>query len=368
MWHLVLKLCRSAFARPRPQAPRRRGLRLRLEKLEDRMTPSSFNSATVSDLIADINAANRQGGANTIALTAPTTTPYNLTAVDNTTNGATGLPVITPGDNLTILGNGDTLARSAGAPAFRLLDVVSGASLTLASLMLQGGLAFGSAASAEGGTLYNQGALTLNGVTVQNNIAQGNGGASHAGLQPAQAGQNAAGGGIYSSGSLTLEGASLIQNNQALGGHGSYNYAGPGGNAFGGGVYVAAGTVNMTDATLSSNVAQGDNGGFSFYFSFFRSAGGAGGNGFGGGLYVSSGSVSMNKVTMSSNTVQGRQGGAGGYGGGYTYYSGGAGGDGFGGGLYAAGGSVRLQSDTVTGNAANGGLGGSKFPSGISGL
>src|SRR5205807_1411286 len=71
---------------------RRRGLRLRLEQLEDRHLPSSYTAASVSDLIADINAANLAGGSNTIALVAGN--PFSLTAVNNTTDGRTGLPVI----------------------------------------------------------------------------------------------------------------------------------------------------------------------------------------------------------------------------------------------------------------------------------
>ena len=43
----------------RPTAPR---FRPRLELLEDRMLPSTFYAATASDLIADIKAANLQGG------------------------------------------------------------------------------------------------------------------------------------------------------------------------------------------------------------------------------------------------------------------------------------------------------------------
>src|SRR5271166_1558859 len=206
MSHSVLKLWRSASARNRPQAPQRRHLRLRLEQLEDRLVPSTFNAATVSDLIADIKAANKAGGANTINLTAPPTAPYILAAVDNTTDGATGLPVIAAKDNLIIVGNGDTVARSTatGTPAFRLFDVASRASLTLQNLTLQGGLAFGSGVSAEGGAIYNQGTLDLNGVAVQNNVAQG------------RVAQPASGGGIYSGGSLTLEGNTKVQNNQAL--------------------------------------------------------------------------------------------------------------------------------------------------------
>jgi hypothetical protein len=54
-----------------PQTGPRHRARLGIEQLEDRLTPSNFTAATVSDLIADINAANRQGGTNTITLSAP---------------------------------------------------------------------------------------------------------------------------------------------------------------------------------------------------------------------------------------------------------------------------------------------------------
>ncbi len=76
---------------------------------------------TSADLIADISLANATPGANTITLAAATTAPYILTAVDNTTDGATGLPLIAANDNLTIAGYGDTIERStaSGTPAFR---------------------------------------------------------------------------------------------------------------------------------------------------------------------------------------------------------------------------------------------------------
>src|SRR6516162_4225966 len=81
------------------------------EVLEVRSLVSSYTAASVSALVADINAANANGGANTITLAAKTT--FDLTAVNNTTNGANGLPVIsgTIGpDNLTIVGTGgDTI-------------------------------------------------------------------------------------------------------------------------------------------------------------------------------------------------------------------------------------------------------------------
>jgi hypothetical protein len=127
--------------------------RPRLEALEDRTLLNSYFAATAADLITDIGLANQAGGTNTITLSAAPSSPYTLTAVDNSTDGATGLPVITAGDNLTIVGNGDTIGRStaSGTPAFRLLDVAAGATLTLQGLTLTNGLASGSGVSAQGG-------------------------------------------------------------------------------------------------------------------------------------------------------------------------------------------------------------------------
>jgi hypothetical protein len=177
--------------------------------------PATYKVITAAGLVKAIGAANAAGGSNTIILLAQTSSPYVLTKVNNTTDGATALPVIAAGDTLTILSRGDTIERSSTAPAMRLFAVASGASLTLKGITLEGGLAFGSGVSAEGGAIYSQGTLTLNGVTVQSNVAQGSAGVSGG------AGQNAAGGGIYASGgSVTLSGGTLLQDNQALGGSG----------------------------------------------------------------------------------------------------------------------------------------------------
>src|SRR5437868_4290565 len=112
------------------RATGRRGPRLGLEPLEDRAVPASFTAASVGDLIADINAANQTAESDTITLVAGNT--FTLNAVDNTTDGPAGLPVIAANENLTILGSGDTIERSSatGTPAFRLFDVPAGASLT----------------------------------------------------------------------------------------------------------------------------------------------------------------------------------------------------------------------------------------------
>ena len=156
-------------------AARLKKARFTLEPLEARALLASYSAATVTALIADINAANTAGGANTITLTAPTTSPYVLSLVNNYTNGANGLPAIAAKDNLTILGNGDTIERHRGENAFnfRLVDVGAGASLTLGNLTLAyGSTKGGCGMPADGGAILNQGALTLSDVTVQQNIAQ----------------------------------------------------------------------------------------------------------------------------------------------------------------------------------------------------
>jgi hypothetical protein len=354
MWfHTLLASWKSGRSRVRPHPrPAHRRTRLVLEHLENRTLPSNYSAASVSALIADINTANNAGGSNTITLTAPTTSPYVLTAVDNATDGPTGLPVISGGmktDNLTVIGNGDTIERSTapGTPAFRLFAVAAG-SLTMQNLTLQGGVALGSYVSAEGGGIYNQGTLTLSGVIVQDNSAEGTG----VNTGP---GENAAGGGIYSSGYLTLD-STTVQHNLALGGNGGPGFleraGGDGGNAFGGGVDVARGTAILTNATLSSNTAWGGQGGNNP-----DGDGGNGGNGLGGGLMdgywssdtVTGGGVSVVNSTLSFNAAQGGQAGNQTHASVYIY-----GGHGFGGGAEVDAGGLTLSSDTISSNGAEG--------------
>ena len=66
---------------------RRKKAGMFLEQLEGRALLPNYTAPTVSALIADINAANTAGGANTITLTAPTTSPYRPW---NNTTGANG--------------------------------------------------------------------------------------------------------------------------------------------------------------------------------------------------------------------------------------------------------------------------------------
>lgn len=272
-------LRRTARSRPTRVPPaRRHALRLHVESLGDRTVPSAFTAASVSDLIADINAANLAGGSNTITL-APGTT-FSLTAVNNYTDLRNGLPVIAANDNLTVVGNDDTIERSAGGPTlpFRLFDVAVGASLTLENLTLQNGLATGPAGVGRGGAVYNHGTLILDSVTLLNNTARGSDGLLLRGSTPG-GGAPGAGGGIYSNGALTVRGCT-IANNAAIGGGaaggGSPFWPANGGNGFGGGLYVAGGSVSVTDSSVTGNIAQGG----------YGNSTGKPGQGVGGGLYI----------------------------------------------------------------------------------
>lgn len=353
--------------------------RPRLEALEDRCLPSNYTAGSVPALITDINAANQAGGTNTINLTDNTT--FDLTAVNNTTNGVNGLPIISGGgkkvaaDNLTIIGNGDIIQRDSAAPAFRLFDVASGGSLTLENVTLQGGLAFGSGTAADGGAIYNLGTLTLINTIVQDNTAQGSNGAAGAiknrnQIIAPQAGADAEGGGIWTNGTVKLENGTLIgitngyyplygQGNKALGGHGGAAggqlgmNGGAGGGGFGGGLYQAGGSVTVTDATLAGNVAVGGYGGSDYARS---SISGYGGGASGGGLYIASGTLVMSSNdTVKTNWAMGGNGGqffAG------NSHEGGTGGAGSGGGIYVGSGTVTLQSVALLSNRAQGGDGG----------
>ena len=158
--------------------------------------------------------------------------------MNNTTTGSlnygnTGLPVIAAKDNLTILGNGDTIERSTatGTPDFRLLRVASGGSLTLENLTLQGGMI-------EGDGLRNQVCSCMGAGGRRRHLHPGHAGpewrdrSGQRGRVQGSTGSStsriaAAGGGIFSSGgSVTLEGGTIVQNNEALGSNAPARVAG----------------------------------------------------------------------------------------------------------------------------------------------
>ena len=336
----------------RATAARRRCRLPRIERLEGRAVPASYTAASVTELVAAVNAANLTAGADTITRAVGKT--FTLAAVNNTADGPTGLPVVAAGEDLTVVGNGAVIERSTatGTPAFRLLDVATGGALGLQNLTLQGGLALGLTASgttpawSQGGAVYNRGTLALGGVIVQDNIAQGSEGGQVWGS--AIPGGTAAGGGIYSGGAVTLEGSTL-RGNLAVGGRGApggfiaadfgIGYpGGPGGDGVGGGLCVGGGTVVITNSAMTANTARGGDGGDGAGLpkgvdNLNPTAGGDGGDGSGGAIYAAAGSVAVRNTEITSSLAQGGAGGAGGAQGG-RHAPDGANGLGVGGALY----------------------------------
>jgi WD40 repeat protein len=95
---------------------------------------TTIPASDTTSLIAAITSANGAGTPQTLCLTSST---YILTAANNTTDGANGLPSIT-GD-ITIVGDGATITRAGAAPAFRLFQVAVGGRLALENMSLTNG-------------------------------------------------------------------------------------------------------------------------------------------------------------------------------------------------------------------------------------
>ena len=133
----------------------------------DGTTCSLVNAITAANTDTATGGCAAGSGADTIELQSDVT----LTAVNNGTNG---LPQIT--SEITIEGNGFTIARGAGAPNFRILQVNASGNLTLNATTISGGNA------SFGGGLDNTGLLTLNNSTVSNNDAIFGGGINNKSL------------------------------------------------------------------------------------------------------------------------------------------------------------------------------------------
>jgi hypothetical protein len=181
-------------------------------------------------LIAAIDAANANGQTNTITLAAGT---YTLTAVDNTADGANGLPSITSPLTLQGAGASQTLIeRPDSAPSFRLLHIAPMGTLTVAGVTLMGGSSsLGSGFG--GGGLLNDGTLTLTESAVRENTGD-------------------FGGGVLNFGQLTLT-RTILEGN--VGNHGA------------GAVENDGGNVTLTACTLVGNRAPNHAGGLANEFS-----------------------------------------------------------------------------------------------------
>ncbi len=314
-WQRWLRRSTASARLLRKRQPSRR-TRLCLEPLEDRMVPTTFtvNNGDVATLINDINSANQATQADTIVLAANGV--YNLTAVNNSVNGANGLPVISTAHGLTIEGNGATIERSsaAGTPQFRLLEMAASAVLTLQDLTLTNGLAEGSAGANAGGSILNH---------------HGPGG-----------GGSGQGGALYMAGGALDVINTTFSADVAQGGNGGNSSllggGGGGGNAQGGALYVAGGALSVTNSTFSADVAHGGAGGGG-------DPGGNGGSGEGGALYMAGGTLSVTNNTFSGDVAEGGPGE-----GGLLGFGAGADGNAQGGALYMAGGTLSVTSTTFS--------------------
>jgi hypothetical protein len=278
------------------------------------VVPANFSAATVAELIAGITAANATPEPDTLTLAAGKT--FALERHNNVTDGANGLPVIAPGEDLTVVGNGATIERktSTNGFRFRLFNVAVGATLTLQDLTIQNGSAFGPDGWAKGGAIRNSGTLNLDGVTVAKCVAQGMRSTLDRYSDP-----SAFGGGIYSDGSLSVVN-SRIESNTAVAGEGAdgrrivsatlggvfYDPPTRGGDALGGGIYVAGGSVTFLNATIEGNTATGGDGGDGLNAVL---SGASGGNGHGGGIYFGGGAATILGVTVTANAAKGGNGG-----------------------------------------------------------
>ncbi len=216
-------------------------------------------ASTVSQLIADINYADKVGGAVTINLQPGTT--FDLNQINNTSYSyynANALPIVgsTKAVNLTILGNGDTVQWTGGSTysnvQVRLLEIAQLGSLTLDDVKLQNGSA------QAGGAIYNEGTLKV----IDHSTLSGNSASE--------------GGAIYNAGgTVTVSNSTLSGNTAPVA---PIGYPNP---DFGGAIFNAGGTVAISDSILSGNFA-----------------------GAGGAIYNdSTGTLTVSGCTVSGNTA-----------------------------------------------------------------
>lgn len=228
----------------------RKRVRLMLESLEERLTPSSGNPTVTQTA----------GGYTALTAAIKSDTASNTNYVIQITNsfgfnsgGQVNISKLGAGSALTIEGqngNNFTLAGNGN----RLFTVGSGQNVTLTTLTLTGGSVINSK-DAQGGAILDQGGnVTLSKLIVQGNTVKGG---------------TAKGGGVYASGpgTLTIR-DSILRDNSARGGQGADGTSpgkngGSGGSAYGGGLYVtgAGWTVTLIGDTLSGNTAIGGSGG-----------------------------------------------------------------------------------------------------------
>ena len=235
-----------------------------------------------------IVAANTNGQADTINLAGVGT--YTLTAIDNSLNGANGLPVIVSdvaGLDLTINGNGATIQRNdaVGAPEFRILQVGNGATVNVSNVtIVNGKVSGGFPANAGAGILNSQATLNLTDCTLRFNSAGTGGGLFNDGgvatlsgcLFDINTATSDVGGGIANTGEITLFDSRFDDNTTAQRQGGGLHNTGIArlerctlqGNkalhAAGGGVFNI-GALTVESSTFDQNITSAEGGAVSTY-------------------------------------------------------------------------------------------------------
>jgi hypothetical protein len=259
-------------------------------------------------------------------------------------NGLTGTIFLTSGElkigtSIAIQGPGPTNLAVNGLGGYftnnRVFTITGGKMVTIGGLGIFGGYWTDPNWATGGGILNNSGCtLTLSNCWIATNTAFTRSSGSERGA--------ALGGGIYNAGALTLLGCTLNQNS-ALGGD---DYIGPqtgnSADARGGGLYnEGSGTTTMANCTITGNLARGG---------YTTGQNGTAGSAYGGGFFKELdlqgvGFVSLKHCTVSQNSAQG----------GSAAYA--AGGNATGGGMYIGGMQFYLLNTILASNTITAGYG-----------
>ncbi|MGE3273051.1 MAG: right-handed parallel beta-helix repeat-containing protein, partial [Chloroflexota bacterium] len=229
-------------------------------------------------MIAAITTANANGQDDVIDLGGQT---FTLTAVNNTTNGSNGLPVLLADGGHTLTISNGTIERQGAAPAFRLVHIGSGAHVTFDQVTLRSGLASIVGLGTLGGAIYMDSAT----VSITRSRLTSNTATTGSGL----------GGAIFNNRStLNISHTTFSGNVGEGGGGGVYAYSTPGSttvvnsvfenntsDGFGGAVSIELAAVTIINSTISNNVATNA----------------------GGGVYALGGSLTLAHATLSGNSA-----------------------------------------------------------------
>ena len=232
-----------------------------------------------------ILAANVAPGTETIVFDIPTSDPgYDAVADRYTITLTSALPDLSD-MSINGLGAKRLTVKRGGGGHFRIFNINSGKTVSIAGLTISGGWAH------EGGGIRNAGALSITGSIIRDNLTE-NGPETNCSPANLSGGD---GGGIYNGGYLMIDSSSFIGNRTGQGGpgndQGSCTWE-PGRGGSGGAISNHSGTVIIRNSTFSGN--QTGNGGDPTESSQ---------GGDGGAIYNTGGSLSISHTTINANTV-----------------------------------------------------------------